>query len=125
MAGPFQRAGAIDLHNNIVSLGVQPEASVISLAGQASFCIGDSVLLSGNNGGIWSTGATTPTLYVKTSGDYFVTNSNNCGSVKSNHIFVTAVDCGGGTLIPIANWALILGGALIALFLFVRYRRII
>jgi hypothetical protein len=117
-------AGAIDLHNNIVTLGVEAVASTILAEGPASFCIGDSVLLSGNTGGIWSTGATTPTIMVKTSGDYFVTNTAICNSVNSNHIIVSAVDCG-GPAVPISSWALILGGALIAVFLFVRYRRMI
>jgi len=83
-------AGAITLHNNIVTLGTSASAIVIAAGGATSFCEGGNVILSGNNGGIWSNAATTPTITVTTSGDYFVTNTNACGgSVTSNHILVT------------------------------------
>ena len=66
-----------------------PVASIISAGGATTFCEGGSVILSGNIGGTWSTGAVTPTITVTTSGDYFVTNTTACGSVTSNHILVT------------------------------------
>jgi len=84
----LSRAGAIDLHNNLVVLSSEPVASVITAGGSTSFCAGGSVVLSGNTGGTWSTGATTPTITVTTAGDYFVTNTNNCGTINSNHIIV-------------------------------------
>ena len=83
------RAGAIALHNNTVDIDKQPTASVITAGGATSFCAGGSVTLSGNCGGVWSNGATTPTITVTTSGNYSVTNSNNCGTATSNHIIVT------------------------------------
>jgi protein-tyrosine-phosphatase len=48
-------------------------------------------LLSGNtNAGTWSVvGGTTSTVSATISGDYYVTNSNSCGSATSNHILVT------------------------------------
>jgi hypothetical protein len=82
------RAGAINLSSNMVAVGLQPTASTITAGGPITFCTGTSVVLSGNIGGIWSTGATTPTITVTTSGDYSVTNTNSC-SVTSNHIIVT------------------------------------
>ncbi len=85
----LSQAGAISLQNNIVTLPTGAVASTITAMGATTFCAGNSVILSGNNGGIWSTGATTPTITVTTGGDYFVTNSNSCGSVTSNHIVVT------------------------------------
>ena len=115
-------AGAIDLHNNIVTIGEEAVASIISASDTTTFCLGDSVILTGNVGGIWSTGDTTENLTVKTSGDYFVTNTAVCNIVDSNHIIVTVVDC--GAAVPISTWALILGGVLIASFAFIRYRRI-
>ncbi len=74
----------------------QPIASTITISGPNLLCAGDSVVLSGNVGGTWNTGATTASITVKTSGDYFVTNSNGCGDVVSNHIIVTVnnVDAG-------------------------------
>ncbi len=79
--------GAIALHNNRIT-GSSPALSTITNTGAITFCTGGSVVLSGNVGGIWSTGATTPTITVTTSGDYFVTNSAPCGSLVSNHIMV-------------------------------------
>ena len=81
-------AGAIDLHNNIISNGL-PVASTITASGTTTFCAGGSVILSGNIGGVWSTGETTGSITVTTSGDYFVTNTDGCGTVISNHIIVT------------------------------------
>lgn len=65
-----------------------PSASLISANGATNFCSGGSVTLSGNNGGTWNNGATTPSIIVNSSGDYFVTNTNTCGSTQSNHILV-------------------------------------
>ena len=93
-------AGAISLHNNMVTAEMEPTASIISAGGSTILCAGDNVILSGNNGGTWSDGSTTPSITVTTAGDYFVTNTTGCGSVTSNHILVTeapalAVSCPG------------------------------
>lgn len=86
-------AGAISLAENIVNLpgGSLPTASVITADGPTTFCVGDSVTLTGNVGGIWSNGLTTPSIVVMDDGDYFVINANGCGSDTSNHIIVTVV----------------------------------
>ena len=85
----LSQAGAVDLHSNIVTIGLFAEPSIIEANGPTTFCEGDEVVLSGNVGGIWSTGESTPSITVNTSGDYFVTNTNSCGMVVSNHIIVT------------------------------------
>ncbi len=85
----LSKSGAISLQNNIVTLIKSPIASVITANGPKTFCAGNSVTLAGNLGGTWSTGATTPTINVTTSGDFFVTNTSNCGSAISNHIVVS------------------------------------
>lgn len=82
-------AGAVSLHNNIVIIGVQPIASIISADGAIIFNTGDSVILSGNSGGVWNNDAATPSITIKTSGDYFVTNTTCCDSITSNHILVS------------------------------------
>jgi len=66
-------------------------ASVISASGPTTFCGNEYVVLSGNNGGTWSNTASisTPSLSVNTSGDYFVTDTNACNTVMSNHIIIT------------------------------------
>lgn len=58
---------------------------VVNLGDDKAICIGDSVILDAGNGGaiyLWSTGATTQTISVKTIGTYSVTvtNLNNCTS---------------------------------------------
>ncbi len=85
--------GSVTSNHIVVKIKPLPVASTITASGPTTFCIGGSVVLSGNNGGTFSNGATTPTITVTTSGDYFVTNTNNCGSVTSNHIVVTVNEC--------------------------------
>ncbi|MBK8245698.1 MAG: DUF3494 domain-containing protein [Saprospiraceae bacterium] len=87
----LSRAGAIDMHNNIATLDLLPTASVITAGGPTTFCDGGSVTLSGNCGGIWSNGSSSPSITVTTSDDYFVTTTNACGSIQSNHIIVTVL----------------------------------
>lgn len=84
-------AGAISTADNVVvTAGMAPTASIITAVTPTTFCIGGSVVLSGNVGGTWSNGAVgTNPITVTTSGDYFVTNTNGCQSVMSNHIIVT------------------------------------
>lgn len=82
-------AGAISLNNNIITIASKPTASVISASGATIFCAGNSVTLSGNVGGIWSSTESVPAITVNTSGDYFVTNANAFCSTTSNHINVT------------------------------------
>jgi hypothetical protein len=82
-------AGAIALHSNIVAADPQPMASTLTANGPTTFCSGGSVVISGNVGGVFNTGETTASITVTTSGDYFVTNTDACGSVMSNVITVT------------------------------------
>ncbi len=72
-----------------ITINTLPSPSVISANGPVTFCQGGSVVLSGNTGGTWNTGATSSTLTVTASGNYFVNNTNSCGTVSSNQISVT------------------------------------
>lgn len=81
--------GSINSNTINVTANPLPTASTISAGGATTFCQGSTVTLSGNVGGTWSNGATTPSITVNTSGNYFVTNSNNCGTINSNTIAVT------------------------------------
>ena len=86
----LSRVGAIStINNSIVDVATLPIASTITANGAITFCAGGSVVLSGNVGGVWSTGATTFSITVTASGDYYVINTTNCGSIISNHIIVT------------------------------------
>ncbi len=83
--------GYINSTSKTVVVNPLPTAAVIAANGPTTFCVGSNVLLSGNTaGGVWSiSGSTAPTLLAAATGDYYVTNSNSCGSVTSNHILVT------------------------------------
>ena len=80
--------GCTSICSKTISTSTSPVASVLTAVATA-ICAGSSVVISGNNGGTWSTGATTPTISVTTAGDYFVTNTNACGDAVSNHILVS------------------------------------
>lgn len=62
-------------------------ASFISASGPTSFCNGGSVTLSSSTGSsfLWSTGATTSSIVVSTSGSYYVrvTDANGCEATSA------------------------------------------
>lgn len=66
---------------------------VITAGGPLSFCIGDSVKLRSDRkgGNTWSTGATTDSIYVSTSGTYWVefNDGSGCGPLRSSDVQVT------------------------------------
>lgn len=79
----------------------------ITASGPVSFCAGGNVQLdagAGYTGYSWSTGATTQTITVTTSGNYSVTVTNACGSGTSTVVPVTVFALptvnasGGGTI---------------------------
>jgi hypothetical protein len=78
--------------SNIITISIDPlpQPSAITALGSIVFCDGDSVILNGNTGGVWNTNQTSSNLTVYTTGSYYVTNQNNCGSVNSNIIDVIA-----------------------------------
>ncbi len=78
--------GSINSNTINIIANPTPTASTITAGGATTFCAGNTVTLSGNNnGGTWSNGATTSTINVNASGNYFVTNSNNCGTINSKY----------------------------------------
>ncbi|MGB3078821.1 MAG: ice-binding family protein, partial [Saprospiraceae bacterium] len=85
----LSQGGAIDLHNNVIGIGLPPIVAVITANGPTTFCVGDSVTLSGNIDGVWNNGSVTPSIVVTTPGDYYVVNTTLCGSDTSNHILVS------------------------------------
>src|SRR5262249_7009437 len=77
-----------------VTVNTAPSASdaTISADGATTFCSGGSVNLNVATAGLtysWSTGATTQSINVTSSGSYSCTVSNSCGSTNSNSIVVT------------------------------------
>lgn len=87
-----------------ITITVQPGTFTAStIAGDTLLCgQGGSVVLTGNNGGTWSTGATTPTLTVTGPGTYYVNNTNACGTSMSNRLHVAHADS--ARLPPMVYW---------------------
>jgi gliding motility-associated-like protein len=76
-----------------VTINALPAAPTITAGGPTTFCSGGSVTLTSSPGlsYLWSTGATTSSINVTTSGNYSVriTNANGCQSAASSATIVT------------------------------------
>ncbi|MCD0470042.1 T9SS sorting signal type C domain-containing protein [Flavobacterium sp. JAS] len=76
-----------------VTVNPKPATPTISASGPTTFCSGDSVTLTSTSGTsyLWSTGATTQSIVVTTSGSYSVqvTNASGCQSLASAVTTVT------------------------------------
>ena len=79
----------------------------ISMSGPVEFCLGDSVKLSSSEaeGNTWSTGETTQSIVVDTTGTYSVTYDNGCESATSSAVVITSyslpeVSITGGPICP-------------------------
>ena len=88
-----------------VNAGTQPEKPTITANGPTIFNEGGSVTLTSSEGVkyIWSTGETTKSIVVGTSGEYWVkiTDAKGCESEQSLPTIVTVIPnlyCGGSTL---------------------------
>lgn len=83
--------GCSNTNSIVVTVDNVLSVSVITVSGPTTFCGNEFVVLSGSIGGTWSNTASisTPSLTVNTSGDYYVTNTNACNTVVSNHIAIT------------------------------------
>ena len=79
----------------IVTVNALPATPTISASGPITFCSGGSVTLTSSPGStyLWSTGATTHSINVTSSGSYTVrvTNSNGCQSTSSAATAVTVI----------------------------------
>jgi hypothetical protein len=74
-----------------IGIVVFPIAPIITAIGPTSICEGQSVTLTGNTNGVWSTNNGSFNLNVTTSGNYFVRQSNICGIDSSNIITVSVI----------------------------------
>jgi len=81
----------IDSLSQIISVNPLPTPSVISANTTTTLCTGDSVILIGNNSGIWNNGSTASDTLIFNEGAYFVTTTNSCGSTVSNTIVVNQI----------------------------------
>jgi hypothetical protein len=99
----------------VVNVNPLPSTPTATAGGPTTFCAGGSVVLtsSSTNNNIWSTGETTQSITVTTSGSYSVQriNGSGCLSTPSNVISVTvnpipaapAITAGGSTTICAGN----------------------
>jgi gliding motility-associated-like protein len=73
-----------------------PSAPIITASGPLTFCDGDSVTMTSSAGAtyLWSTGATTESINVSTSGSFTVniTTSNRCATSTSAPVGITIID---------------------------------
>jgi hypothetical protein len=75
-----------------MNVTVNPQlTATISAGGPTTFCSGSSVVLTAGGGGtyLWSTGATTSSITVSTSGTFTVSITSGCGSPASAPVTVT------------------------------------
>ncbi len=96
---PFNVAGTL-----VTGLTMQGEFhyhlssfSSFTLGNDTTFCTGDSVLLNAGTGYtsyLWSTGDTTQTIYVNTSGSYAVQVAGG-GCISTDTILATVISCSG------------------------------
>ncbi|MEP7267548.1 MAG: ice-binding family protein [Saprospiraceae bacterium] len=73
--------------SSVTTLAILPATiPIISANGPLLFCQGDSVTLTSSDGisYLWSTGETTQSIRVKSSGSYSVTTSGGCGGLSAN-----------------------------------------
>ena len=90
-------AGCPSANSNAIAVTVNalPTTPTVTLSGSTSFCQGGSVTLtsSATSGNVWSTGATSQSITVSSSGTYFVnaTDGNGCTSAKSLSTVVTVL----------------------------------
>jgi gliding motility-associated-like protein len=79
----------------IVTVNPLPASPTITASGPTTFCVGSSVTLQSSEavGNLWSTGSAANSINVTNSGNYSVTftDANNCTSVASNPVMVTAM----------------------------------
>jgi len=80
---------SLDVSNNVFTINQTLVASV-TLSGPSTFCAGQSLTLtsSASTGNSWSNGATTSSIVVTTSGDYYVTVTQGNCVARSNTISV-------------------------------------
>jgi large repetitive protein len=72
--------------SNSITVNVNPNSiPSITAGGPTTFCSGSNVVLTSsiNNNNVWSTGATTQSITVTTSGTYTVTDNSGCGGTSS------------------------------------------
>lgn len=86
--GPY---GFGEIEEYSVIIDPTPDAT-ITASGPLTFCQGSSLTLNTGTGGayLWSTGATTQSISVSTSGNYSVTVTNNGACSSSDTVAVTA-----------------------------------
>jgi hypothetical protein len=80
----FDEEGCASVSNTVVVDIIEEEAPVLELSGPDTFCEGESVVLNSSiaQSYNWSNGATTQSIVVTESGDYFVSVEGACDGVE-------------------------------------------
>ncbi|MDP4263599.1 MAG: T9SS type A sorting domain-containing protein, partial [Bacteroidota bacterium] len=104
-------AGCDSIATLVLNINTTPPAPTISASGATTFCQGGSVTLTSSqvNGNLWSTGETTQSIVVSTSGSYTVsyTSPNGCTSdISSPTAVIVNVPTSSTTNVTICSSAL-------------------
>jgi gliding motility-associated-like protein len=79
-----------------ITIGAIQGLGSLTLPAALTVCEGDSAILDATTTGaatyLWSAGAATPTITVKTDGTYYVTVSNSCGALTDSTV-ISVIDC--------------------------------
>lgn len=82
--------GCVGVSTGINTIVFPLPSSAVTVLGELEFCRNDSLILTADPAKdyLWSTGDSSQTIIVKSSGDYRVTitDSNGCSAISSNHI---------------------------------------
>jgi hypothetical protein len=88
--------GCNSVSKTLTILSTPDETPTVTVSGAASFCGGDSVVLSGPASAayLWSNGDTLQSTVVKSSGSYVLTIQGSCASFTSQPVTITSVVTG-------------------------------
>lgn len=102
---------------NVLSVASNFVMSVTPL-GPTTFCQGDSVVLTATEaaGYLWSTGDTTQSITVTSSGNYFVTGTNSAGTVSNSGTIQVTVNPAPNAVISFQGAAAICDGENVTMF---------
>ncbi len=93
----------------VLTVNPTPPSPNVTFTGTNAFCSGDSLVLNSSYsfGNVWSTGATTPSIVVTSSGIYTVINiANSCTSLPSAPIHVTVHPLPVCSIVPVGPFCI-------------------
>ncbi len=89
----FDENGCAGVSNTVSVVEVTGDAPTVSVSGALELCAGEELDLIASSAATWTwnTGATSQSLTVTATGDYFVTTTDICGNVNSSEVISVEV----------------------------------